>query len=139
MVNIQSVVYIDNNGTHAYNSFDEWFANQLRTASEAQKQKLLLQKQIGDIFSDATADRYGYDREQTKNVIFLFGSTTEANDRLKDIAIRELLFKLENRIVLEIADTIRGSHIIVTVYREEDFEILTTVVRQNTVRMETEL
>jgi hypothetical protein len=139
MVNIQSVVYIDNNGTYAYNSFDEWFAQTLRVASDNCKRKLLGQKQIDNIFSDTVASQYGYDKEQTKHVIFLFGNTVEADKRLQDISIRELIFKLENRIILEIVDTHRVNYIVVTIHRNEEFEILTTRLRQSSVRLETEL
>ena len=127
MVNIQSVVYISNSGQYSFNSFPEYWAYANSIAPASHRRKLEKYKELGDIFSDTVAQQYGYTTEQTRNVHFLFGKIAIATKRLEDVSIRELVFQLENRIILEIKDTVDCVHIVVTVHRKDDFEIITTL------------
>ena len=128
MVNIQSIVHITNSGHHAFNSFPEYWNYALARSSPRHREKLKKFKQVSDLFSDGIAEKYGYKKEQTKNVSFLFGRLSQGNKKLEDVFIRELVFSLEHQIILEIKETDYGTHVVVTVHRENDFEILSTIV-----------
>jgi hypothetical protein len=93
--------------------------------------KLLQFKQLSDAFSQVVASKYGFTQEETANVAYLFGHIKEATNRLEDVAVRNLVFNLENRLVVELKNSpSRGSYTVLTIHRDDDYEIITTIVRQ---------
>jgi len=128
MVNIRAIIYTNNRGTTTFKGFPEYWSYTLGTSTGNSRKKLQVQQDLSEVFSDAIADKYKCRSEETKNISFLFGSLKEATKRLQDPKVRDLVFNLENQVIIDLVDTNNGAHIVVTIHQENTVHFVTTYI-----------
>jgi len=133
MVNIQAIVYVRNTRTYAFNSLAGYWAHAFRTSTEAHKVKLAKYRETMDKCAAVIARKYNVSPLLAENVVVVFGTIKDTISQIKDVAIRELIFDLDNRIVVEIKDTVNSSYNVATVHREYDYEVITTACTQKVI------
>jgi len=132
MVNIQSIVCISPFSTIVFNSFNEyWVAMKRSHTNNATKlERLLKRKKLADTYEEALALKLEVDKTVVENIVTVFGTVREANRRLSDPYTREILFDLNNRVVVIAKDDGRMAQVIATVHMGEDYENIISTIRE---------
>lgn len=130
MVNIQSIIVTNRFGSTTFNSFAEYWARVMNRSTPQQLSQLLAARYLDNLCAREMAEKYGYSQVQTEDVVFLFGSIEKTREQLENVHNRELVFNLENRLVLEMVRTAQCHRHIVTVHRETDIEVIITTISE---------
>src|SRR5574343_121360 len=117
MVNIQAIVYISSKGTNSFDSFAEYWAFAVRSSHQNYKNKMIKYKQLMVACAIAMSEKYGYSITETENIVMCFGTVLDTHKGMETFSNRDLLCNLENRTVIEIKETVMGTHVVTTVHR----------------------
>jgi len=128
MVNIQTVISINNECVITHSSFDAYWKANIETASSAMKQSKIDFKKTADRNAMRVAALYRVDPQRTKNICFIFGTMKETLKKILDYEMRQLLLDPTATVTLQYRAAEKHTMIIATFHLKTGFKILTNTI-----------
>lgn len=127
MVNIQSVICINDDLVISYNSYASFWAAITGNMTPEQREHQSKIAQQHAIAEGALARRYNIPEAWAQHVTFIFATLSEARRRLADEYTRRLVCDPQHRLVVQVRSTKKKFIMTTTVYRPHDHEIISAI------------
>jgi hypothetical protein len=116
--------------TRVFNSYPEYrvFADSLVKDDPVKVAKNQQLRHLCTIYEQSLAQRYDVDPVRVLDVVAIFGTIGETNKRIAKESVRDLLFDINNIVVLEHRVTALTIYTIATIYTSEGHEQISTLI-----------